>query len=109
VGELPRAEARVRQAIAAGILVTLTGSLVVCVPGPLTLALLPDSAALLHLMYPHLTAIRAAHRAAVQTSIGAPGYFLIWLFFPLFGLAIGALTGLIAFGDETSRQPVPRS
>jgi hypothetical protein len=106
VGELPAAEARIRQGIAAGVLVTLVGSVVVCVLGPVTLALLPDAGWLVHLLYPgqHVSPARVAHRAYLLDTNGAPGYFLIWLTFPVVGLAIAALTSLAAFGNQSARQ-----
>ncbi len=106
VGELPQAEAKIRQGVVAGVLVTVVGSLVVCMLGSVTLAVLPDAGWLLHLLYPgqHLTAASAAHRVSLLDSNGAPGYFLIWLAFPIIGLAVAALTSLVAFGNESARQ-----
>jgi hypothetical protein len=97
-------EARIRQGVAAGILVTLVGSLVVCVLGPATLA---GFGWLAHLLYPgqHLTSAAIAHRASAMASGGALGYSLVWFFFPIIGLVIGALTGLAAWGDQAARQP----
>ena len=106
VRALPLTEARIRQGIVAGVLVTLVGSLVVCVLGPVTLALLPDAGWLAHLLVyhgQHLTAARAAQRVSFLASNGAPGYFLIWLVFPLLGLGVAAITALVAWGNESAR------
>ena len=107
VRALPLTEARIRQGIVAGVLVTLVGSLVVCVLGPVTLALLPDAGWLAYLLVyhgQHLTAARAAQRVSFLASNGAPGYFLIWLVFPLLGLGVAAITALVAWGNESARQ-----
>ena len=107
VRALPLTEARIRQGIVAGVPVTLVGSLVVCVLGPVTLALLPDAGWLAHLLVyhgQHLTAARAAQRVSFLASNGAPGYFLIWLVFPLLGLGVAAITALVAWGNESARQ-----
>ena len=75
VRALPLTEARIRQGIVAGVLVTLVGSLVVCVLGPVTLALLPDAGWLAHLLVyhgQHLTAARAAQRVSFLASNGGP-------------------------------------
>jgi hypothetical protein len=97
------AEAKIRQGIAAGILVTLVGSLVVCVLGPATLASFSWFA---HLLYPgqHLTTATIAHRASTLASSGAPGYSLVWFFFPVIGLSIASLTALSAWGNQAARQ-----
>ncbi|HXW87571.1 MAG TPA: hypothetical protein VEJ42_04875 [Streptosporangiaceae bacterium] len=97
-GRLRLVDARIRQSIAAGLLSTLVGSLIVCVLGPVTLVLLPRAGLLVHLVYPgrQLTAATLANNVAVLAQ-GAVGYFLIWLVFPLIGLVLGANTGLVAW------------
>jgi hypothetical protein len=103
VGPLGWGEARIRQGVAAGILVTLVGSLVVCVLGPATLASFSWFA---HLLYPgqHLTSAAIARRAAALAGNGAPGYSLVWFFFPIIGLAIASLTALCAWGNQAVRE-----
>jgi hypothetical protein len=102
-GPLALAEARIRQGLAAGTLAPVVGSLLVCVLGPVTIALMPRASWLVHLLYPgqHLTAAAVVSR--VNGSFPA-GYFLIWLAFPLIGLGIGALTALCAWGNQAARQ-----
>jgi len=103
VGALVPAEAKIRQGVAAGILVTLVGSLVVCVLGPATLA---SFSWLAHLLYAgqHLTSAAIAHRASAPFSPGAAGYSLVWFFFPIIGLGIGAMTALAAWGNQAARR-----
>jgi hypothetical protein len=102
-GPLVPAEARIRQGLAAGPVATIVGSLLVCTLGPVTMALMPSAGWLVRLLYPnqHLTAAGVAH---VVRGYFPAGYFLIWLAFPLIGLAIGALTALCAWGDQGVRQ-----
>lgn len=94
-------EAKIRQSAAAGVLATVVGSLVVSVLGTVTLALLPRSGLLAGVLYggEHLTGADVASRAHYLASNGAPGYFLIWLFFPLIGIGLGAWTGLALWGS----------
>jgi hypothetical protein len=103
VGPLVPAEAKMRQGTAAGILVTLVGSLVVCVLGPATLA---GFGWLAHLLYPgqHLTAATIADRAANLAGNGAPGYSLVWFFFPIIGLGIACLMALCVWGNQAVRE-----
>jgi hypothetical protein len=103
VGPMVPAEAKIRQGIVAGLLVTLVGSLVVCVLGPATLA---SFSWLAHLLYPgqHLTSAAIAHRGANLAGDGAPGYSLVWFFFPIIGLGVGSLTGLVAWGNRAVRE-----
>ncbi len=104
VGPLSWGEARVRQGVAAGIVVTLVGSLVVCVLGTATLAGVTWYA---HLLYSghHLTgAAAAASRASTPPASGAAGYFLVWLLFPIVGLVIACLTALGAWGNQSVRE-----
>jgi len=102
-GPLPPAEAMIRQGVAAGILVTLVGSLVVCALGPATLA---NLGALTHLLYPgqHLNPSAVANREYALAGNGAPFYILIWIAFPIIGLGIGAITALCAWGNQSARQ-----
>ncbi len=103
VGPLAPAEARIRQGLAAGTLATVVGSLVVCTLGPVTMALMPRAGWLVHLLYPgqHLT---AAAVASLLNGFFPAGYFLIWLAFPIIGLAVGALTALSAWGNQAVRE-----
>ena len=97
---------KIRQAIAAGALMTIVASLIVCVLGLLTLAESAHTAWLAHLMLGghHLSAAAAAHRAYVLSRNFAVGYALIWLFFPLLGLGFSALAANIAWGSPASEQ-----
>lgn len=99
-------DAKVRQAAAAGSLVTFVGSLFVSVLGPVTLALLPRAWFVSHLLYPgqHLTAEVIANRAHYLASNGAPFYFFIWFLFPIIGLAIGSWSGLAIWHRGTAEQ-----
>ncbi len=103
VGSLVPAEAKIRQALAAGTLVTLVGSLVVCVLGPATLASFTWVA---HLLYPgqHLTSAAIARRAANMARYGAGGYSLVWFFFPIIGLGSGSLAAIGRWGSEAVRE-----
>lgn len=96
---LSAVDARIRQSVAAGVLATSVGSLVVSVLGPVTIALLPRWDVLARVLYPgqHLTAAAIVGRAQHLASNGAPGYFLIWLFFPLIGIGLGSWTALAAW------------
>jgi hypothetical protein len=102
-GPLVPAEARIRQGLAAGPLMTVVGSLVVCTLGPVTMALLPNAGWLVRLLYPgqHLTPVGVDN---LVHGYFAAGYFLIWLAFPIIGLVIGALTALCAWGNLAARQ-----
>jgi hypothetical protein len=104
---LPAVDMKIRQSVAAGLLATTVGSLVVCVLGPVTIALLPRSGVLARVLYPgqHLTAAVIAGRAHYLASNGAPGYFLIWLFFPVIGIALGSWTGLTAWLRGRTARP----
>jgi hypothetical protein len=106
-GQLPPADVKIRQSAAAGMLATSVGSLVVSVLGTVTLALLPRSGLVAGVLYPgqHLTAAAITDRAADLVSNGAPGYFLIWLFFPLIGIGLGAWTALAAWHRGSAAQP----
>jgi hypothetical protein len=103
VGPLIPGEARIRQGVAAGTLATVVGSLLVCTLGPVTIALMPSAGWLVHFLYPskHLTAPDVAN---LVHGYFPAGYFLIWLAFPLIGLAIGALTSLVAWGNQAVRE-----
>jgi hypothetical protein len=102
IGPLPQAEARIRQGVVAGLLVTTIGSLVVCVLGTATLA---SFGMLAHVLYPnqHLTAASIATRAITLTG-NAPGYFLVWMFFPIIGVGLGAITALAAWANKAMRK-----
>ncbi len=103
-GPLPAGEGRIRQAVAAGLLVALIGSLVVCVLGTVTVSVLPHAGWLARLLYSsrHLTG--AALAAHISSQPGAPGaYFLVWLFFPVIGLGVASCAALAAW----SQQPGP--
>jgi hypothetical protein len=102
-GPLIPAEAKIRQGVAAGTLATVSGSLLVCILGPVTMALMPSAGWLVHLLYPgrHLSAEAVV---SLVSSFFPAGYFLIWLAFPLIGLGIGSLTALVAWGDQAVRQ-----
>jgi hypothetical protein len=106
-GPLRPVDAKLRQSLAAGVLATTIGSLVVNVLGPVTLALLPRSVAFAHALYPgqHLTAAIVADRARELVSNGSPGYFLIWLLFPLIGMGLGGWTGLAAWDRGRAARP----
>ena len=97
---------KIRQGIAAGALMTIVASLIVCVLGLLTLAESAHTAWLAQLMLGghHLSAAADAHRAYVLSKSFAIGYALIWLFFPLIGLGMSALAANIAWGSPTSEQ-----
>ncbi len=103
VGPLGQAEARIRQGVAAGTLATVVGSLVVCTVGPVTMALMPRAGWLVHVLYPGQQITTVGVDNLVHGYFPA-GYFLIWLAFPVIGLAIGALTALCAWGDQAARQ-----
>jgi hypothetical protein len=102
-GPLVPAEAKIRQGIAAGTLATVVGSLLVCTLGPVTIALMPHSWWLVHLLYPgqHLT---GAGIANLVSGYFPAGYILIWLSFPVAGLSISAITALCAWETQAGRQ-----
>jgi hypothetical protein len=103
-GPLALADARIRQGLAAGTLAAGLGSLLVCTLGPVTMALLPRADWLAHLLYSgqHLTAAAAVNRVDGQAIGHAAGYILIWIAFPLIGLAVGAWTALAAWGGRAA-------
>ncbi len=102
-GPLVLAEAKIRQGLAAGTLATVVGSLLVCVLGPVTMALLPRAGWLVHVLYAgqHLSAAAIAN---LVSGYFPAGYFLIWLAFPLIGLTVGTMTALCAWGNQAARQ-----
>jgi hypothetical protein len=102
-GPLGPAETKIRQGLAAGMLATAVGSLLVCALGPVTIALMPRAGWLVHVLYPgqHLS---AAAVASLVTGYFPAGYFLIWLAFPVIGLGIGSVTALAAWGNQAVRE-----
>jgi hypothetical protein len=102
-GPLGWGEARIRQGVAAGILVPLVGSLVVCVLGPVTMALMLRAGWLAHSLYPgrHLSAAAVAN---LVSHYFPAGYFLIWLAFPIVGICLASLTALCAWGNQAVRE-----
>jgi hypothetical protein len=105
---LPAGEARIRQAVAAGLLVALVGSLVVCVLGTVTVAMLPHAGWLGRLLYSsrHLTG--TALSARISSQPGAPGaYLLVWLFFPIIGLGVASCAALAAWSQDHGQSGLP--
>jgi hypothetical protein len=95
---LPIGSSQMRQAVAAGTLVTVVGSLIVCVLGLLTIAGLPHAAWLAQLMHgSRYLPATATHRAWILMN-QAMAYGLIWFMFPLIGLGSSALAAGIAWG-----------
>ncbi len=101
-------ETRIRQGVAAGTLAAVIGSLVVCTLGPMTLALLPSADWLVHLLYGQHVAASAVVNGVGDNAIGnAAGYFLIWLAFPIIGIAMGAWGAMAAQSSRGSGQLGP--
>lgn len=105
--QLTVVDAKIRQSAAAGALATTVGSLVVSVLGLVTIALLPRSGVVARVLYggQHLTSAAIAGHAINAASNGAPGYFLIWLFFPPIGITLGSWTGLVVWHRGSSPRP----
>jgi hypothetical protein len=102
-GPLGLADTKIRQGLAAGTLATLVGSLLVCILGPVTIALMPSAGWLVHLLYPgrHLS---AAATAQLVNGYFPAGYILIWVAFPIIGISIAALTALSAWANQAARE-----
>ena len=96
------------QGIAAGLLATGAGALIVTALGTATVALMPRTAWLRHWLYPgqHLTAAAIrSHELAATASVG--GYGLIMIAFPVIGLALAALGSLAATESLAATQAGP--
>jgi hypothetical protein len=97
------ARARIRQAAAAGVFLTLTGGLLVTALGTSTVALLPRAGWLSGLIYPGRHLLPAALHAQVPAmSANVISYGLILVSFPVIGLAMGAWTGLFGWGNRAA-------
>jgi hypothetical protein len=85
---------RMKQAAAAGLLACMVGALMTTLLGTVTIALMPRTGWMLHWLYPgqHLSAAVVYHRA-LRASVGADGYGLMLLAFPVIGLAVGWAAG----------------
>lgn len=95
--------ARLWQGIAAGVLATGVGALIVTVLGTATLALMPRAAWLRHWLFPGphlLAAATRSHELGTSSTVG--GYGLILIAFPVIGLALGALGSMAATGSLTA-------
>jgi hypothetical protein len=107
-GPLPSAEARIRQAVAAGSLTGLVGSLVVCVLGTVTVGIQPHAFWLSRLLYSsqHLTGPALAARITHQA--GAPAaYLLVWLLFPLVAGGVASIAALVAWAERSGVTGLP--
>jgi hypothetical protein len=125
--QLPLAETRVRQGLAAGLCAGMTAALVACVLHTSSIALLPHQVQPLHWVFS--TSDRPHHRPATvngllqtvdrpqipvtanglvdfEMSIAdtAAGYLLMLIFFPLFGAGLGAWGALYTAG-RPGQQP----
>jgi hypothetical protein len=89
-GSVPFAGLAIRQGIAAGVLATLTGALLVTALGTGTTALMLRSAALRNWLYhgQHLDAL-ALYQHELYSSTGTQMYVLICVAFPVIGLIMG--------------------
>ena len=89
-GSVPYPGFAIRQGIAAGVLATLTGALLVTALGTGTTALMLRSAALRNWLYhgQHLNAL-ALYQHELYSSMGTQMYVLICVAFPVIGLIMG--------------------
>lgn len=118
----PSAGARIRQVMAAGLLVSLTGALVVDVLGTGTTAVMLREAWLRNWLYhgQHLlygvqnlsadlrTMPAIAYSHQLTGSVDASAFNFICVAFPLIALALSAFAALILWGDATAGQGHPR-
>jgi hypothetical protein len=118
----PSVGARIRQVMAAGLLVSLTGALVVDVLGTGTTAVMLREAWLRNWLYhgQHLlygvqnlsadlrTVPAIAYGHQLTGSVDASAFNFICVAFPLIALVLSALAALILWGDATAGQGHPR-
>jgi hypothetical protein len=118
----PSVGARIRQVMAAGLLASLTGALVVDVLGTGTTAVMLRAAWLRNWLYhgQHLlygvqnlsadlrTMPAIAYSHQLTGSVDASAFDFICVAFPLIALALSAFAALILWGDATAGQAHPR-
>ena len=104
-GQLPLADTRARQGVAAGLSAGTAAALLAAVLGIGTIALLPREAARFEWVLPnwHLRP-SAVFGFELGVSHGAAGYLLVLVMFPLLGAGLGAWGGLFAAG-QPGQQP----
>lgn len=93
------AEARIRQAVVAGVLAAAGGAMLVTVLGTVTIALMARAGWAAHWLYPgqHLPAALAYHHE-ITASVHAVNYGIVLLVFPVIGLIMGLAGGGFAAG-----------
>ena len=103
-GRLPRADARARQGVAAGLVAGATAALVVSVLGISTIALLPQEAARLQWALPAAQAgPGSVYAFEVSLSDSAAGHLLVLILAPLLFAGLGAWGGLYGAGPANRR------
>ena len=103
-GQLPLADTRARQGVAAGLSAGTAAALLAAVLGIGTIALLPREAGRFEWVLPnwHLSPA-AVFGFELGVSHGAAGYLLVLVMFPLLGAGLGAWGGLFAAGQPGQR------
>ena len=102
--QLPLADARARQGVAAGLCAGAAAALVASVLGVSTIALLPHEAARLQWALPARQAQPGSlYKFEVSVSDSAAGHLLVLALFPLLGAGLGAWGGLYGAGRPGRR------
>ena len=102
--QLPLADARARQGVAAGLCAGAAAALIASVLGVSTIALLPHEAARLQWALPAQHAQPGSiYKLEVSVSESAAGHLLVLVLFPLLGAGLGAWGGLYGAGQPGRR------